>query len=309
MSYFFKLIRIQNLIFIALTQYLFRYCILLPIMKLEQINPSLSNIDFALLVLSTIFIAAAGYAINDYFDIRIDRINKPKKIIVGKYISRRHAILVHTIFNITAVVIGIYVSYKVGSIKLAAFNIVMCLLLWFYSVKYKAYFLIGNIIVSISSAMTIFVVWLFEIYAIKSSEQILMNGKLLNFFLFSYVIFAFIVTFIREMVKDVEDIEGDKKYRCNTLPIVLGVCKTKYILLILVALSIIVLSYFSFLSYFNQLKLVFWYINITLIVSLIYAAYIIYISKNKDDFSFISGLLKVIMFFGIFSMTLIFNWF
>jgi len=278
-------------------------------MKLEQINPSLSNIDFALLVLSTIFIAAAGYAINDYFDIRIDRINKPKKIIVGKYISRRHAILVHTIFNITAVVIGIYVSYKVGSIKLAAFNIVMCLLLWFYSVKYKAYFLIGNIIVSISSAMTIFVVWLFEIYAIKSSEQILMNGKLLNFFLFSYVIFAFIVTFIREMVKDVEDIEGDKKYRCNTLPIVLGVCKTKYILLILVALSIIVLSYFSFLSYFNQLKLVFWYINITLIVSLIYAAYIIYISKNKDDFSFISGLLKVIMFFGIFSMTLIFNWF
>ena len=310
MSYFLKLIRIQNLIFIALTQFFFRYCILLPIIKLEQISPAFSSIDFSLLVLSTVFIAAAGYAINDYFDIRIDRINKPQKIIVGKYISRRQTILTHTVFNVTAVVIGIYLSYKVGSIKLAAFNLIMCALLWFYSVKYKAFFLIGNIIISLSSAMTIIVVWLFEIYALKSSGQIIIiNLKLLNFFLFSYVIFAFFVSLIREIVKDVEDIEGDKKCGCSTLPIVMGDIKTKYVLLLLVILLIIALSFFSYLSYFNQLTIVFWYINIALIMPLLYTAYVIYVANNKADYTFLSGILKFIMFAGIFSMTLMFNWF
>ena len=126
---FFKLIRIQNLFIIAVTQYLFRYAILIPVMNFEHINPMLSHFNFALLVLSTILVAAAGYAINDYFDLRIDRINKNNRNVVGKNFSRRTVIKFHFALNIVAIILGTWVSYKAGSLKLATINIVMATLL------------------------------------------------------------------------------------------------------------------------------------------------------------------------------------
>jgi len=304
-----KLIRYPNLIIIGLTQYLFRYCILFPIMKLEHIEPAMSHINFALLVLSTILIAAAGYAINDYFDIRSDRINRPDKIIVGRLLSRRIAILFHTIFNIIAILLGIYVSYKVGSFKLGAINIVISILLWLYSVKYKAYFLVGNIIISFATAMTIIVILLFDISALLSSGQMIITNKsLLEFFLWIYLLFAFMISLIREIIKDIEDIEGDRKCGCSTIPVVIGIPKTKIILLCLIAISVVALSYISYLSNIQHLKIIFWYLNIIVIIPFIYMGYIIYISKNKADYGFLSNVAKFIMLAGVLSMTLIFNW-
>ncbi|NTW31531.1 MAG: UbiA family prenyltransferase [Bacteroidetes bacterium] len=309
MSTFFKLIRVQNLAFIALTQFLFRYCIFLPLTNQSPISPLFSNFDFIILMLSTIIVAAGGYAINDYFDVHIDKVNKPLKVIIGKKMLRRHAVTTHSVLTIIAIVLGAYVSFEVGSIMLVFFNIIMCTLLWLYSARYKASFLLGNIIVSFSSAATIFVVWLFEMYALKSSELMdTANLTLLNFFLCCYVIFAFIISLIREIVKDAEDIEGDKKGGCRTLPIVWGYSKTKKVLFLLIGFAIIALSFLSYLSYVYNLKIVFWYVNITLILALIYTTYVIYVAKNKDDYTFLSGLLKFIMFAGIFSMALVTNW-
>ncbi|MFA5782416.1 MAG: geranylgeranylglycerol-phosphate geranylgeranyltransferase [Bacteroidales bacterium] len=295
-----KLIRYPNLIIIGLAQYLFRYCILFPIMKSEHAEPAMSDLNFALLVLSTILIAAAGYAINDYFDIRSDRINRPDKIIVGRLLSRRIAMLFHTIFSIIAILLGIYISYKVGSFKLGAINIVIAILLWLYSVKYKAYFLVGNIIVSFATAMTIIVVILFDMYALRLDGHMVIWG---------YVLFAFMISLIREIIKDIEDIEGDKKCGCSTIPVVIGIPKTKIILLILVGVSVVALSYISYLSNMQHLKIIFWYLNIIVIIPFIYMGYIIYISKNKADYGFLSNVAKFIMLAGVLSMTLIFNWF
>jgi 4-hydroxybenzoate polyprenyltransferase len=276
-------------------------------MKLEHVEPAMSDLNFALLVFSTILIAAAGYAINDYFDIRSDRINKPDKIIVGRLLSRRIAMLLHTIFNIIAIFLGIYISYKVGSFKLGAINIVISILLWLYSVKYKAYFLLGNIIVSFVTAMTIIVVWLFDMSALFSAGQMINTNKsLLEFYLWSYVLFAFMISLIREIIKDIEDIKGDKKCGCSTIPVVIGIPKTKIILLCLVTISVVALSYISYLSIIQHLKILFWYLNIIVIIPFIYMGYIIYISKNKTDYNFISNVAKFIMLSGILSMTLIF---
>lgn len=294
-----KLIRYPNLIIIALAQYLFRYCILFPIMRLEHVEPAMSHLNFALLVLSTILIAAAGYAINDYFDIRSDRINRPDKIIVGRLLSRRIAMLFHTIFSIIAILLGIYISYKVGSFKLGAINIVISILLWLYSVKYKAYFLVGNIIVSFATAMTIIVVLLFDMYVLRLDSHMV---------IWSYVLFAFMISLIREIIKDIEDIEGDKKCRCSTIPVVIGIPGTKIILLCLVAISVVALSYISYLSNMQHLKIIFWYLNFIVIIPFIYMGYIIYISKNKADYGFLSNVAKFIMLSGVLSMTLIFNW-
>lgn len=317
---FFKLIRIPNLIIIAASQYLFRYCILFPLMNIEypSVKPVLGHFDFALLVLSTILIAAAGYAINDYFDIRIDRINKPDKIIVGRLISRRKAMLTHTVFNIIAVLIGVYLSIKVHNYKLASIFIVVSILLWTYSLKYKAYFIIGNLIVAIVSALTILLVWIFEKYALNSGDplelaRLICNQKIgsyLKFILWAYIAYAFVTSLIREIIKDIEDVEGDKKVGCSTIPVVIGIQKTKYILLSLCVITIASLSYVSYLvNSIGRHTLIFWYILLLLVLPFIYMIYIIIIAKNKNDYSFLSNITKFIMVSGVASMALIFPMF
>ncbi|MFH0866408.1 MAG: geranylgeranylglycerol-phosphate geranylgeranyltransferase [Bacteroidota bacterium] len=307
MKGFFKLIRYPNLIIIVLSQYLFRYFILLPLIKEEHIEPVFSHLNFALLVLSTVLIAAAGYAINDYFDIRTDRINRPHKIVVGRLISRRKAMLIHVAFNIIAVLIGIYLSYKVHSYRLASIHIVISVLLWLYSLKYKAYFLVGNLIVAFVSALTILIVWIFELYALKTIGQIpITQMYLLNFFLWAYVSYAFITSLIREIIKDIEDLEGDKKIGCSTLPVVMGINRTKYVLLFLCLITIVSLGYVAYSSQTKQLTLIFWYVILMLIIPFIYMMYLILKAKNKPDYNFLSNITKFIMIAGVASMALIF---
>ncbi len=309
MLHYLKLFRIQNLLIIVLTQYLFRYFILLPILQNNAVLPILNDINFALLVLSTVLIAAAGYAINDYFDIRTDRINHPHKIIVGKYISRRIAMLLHQILNIIAVIIAAYVCYKTGSFKLLFIQIIMITLLWMYSVKFKSYFLIGNILVAFSSAMTILIVWVFDIYAVNSSGQLLnyTTRESIRLFLWTFATFAFVVSIIREIIKDIEDIEGDEKIGCATIPIVIGIPKTKLFLYSFIILSIIPLGYFLYKTYMMpDMLILFWYIIFALIIPFIYLAYLTFIAKNKNDFSILSKITKFIMLAGVLSMILIF---
>jgi len=292
----------------ALTQYLFRYAILIPIMQLENITPMFSNVSFALLVLSTVMIAAAGYAINDYFDLRVDRINRPKRIIVGKIISRRKVMLLHTVLNILACFIGVYVSYKAGSLKYAAINILMVTLMWFYSLKFKSYFLVGNLLVSFATAMTIVLVWLYDMSALHSSGQmIVVNRDLVILFLLIYSLFAFGISLIREIIKDIEDIEGDKKCGCSTIPVVIGTKGTKYILVGLLIISIAVLSYLAFKVFgIDSMRVLFWYMIAVIIVPLIYLGYVILVAKNKHDYTLLSSITKFIMITGVLSMLLIF---
>jgi len=308
MVHFFRLIRIQNLFIIALTQYLFRYAILIPIMNLEQINPALSHFNFALLVLSTVLVAAGGNAINDYFDLRIDRINKNKRIIVGKYFSRRQVMTLHTVLSIIAIILGTWVSYKAGSLKLATINIVMVALLWMYSVKYKAYFLVGNLLIAFATSMTIIVVWLFDTVAINRTGLIIIsNAHLVSIFVWIYVGFAFVISIIREIIKDIEDIEGDRKVGCSTIPVVIGIDKTKYVLISLMSLSILTIAYLSYYAYtLLILRTIFWYIIIALILPFIYLLYVTIVAKHKEDYAFMSKVAKYLMLAGVLSMTLIF---
>ncbi|HNW98876.1 MAG TPA: geranylgeranylglycerol-phosphate geranylgeranyltransferase [Bacteroidales bacterium] len=279
-------------------------------MNTEHISPAFSHFDFALLVLSTVLIAAAGYAINDYFDIRSDRINRPDKIVIGKHLSRRFAMLIHTIFNIVAVLIGTYLSYKVHSYKLAPIFIIISILLWLYSVKYKSYFLVGNIIVAFVSAFTIIIVWLFDMYALRLSGQaIIANYRLLNFFLWAYISYSFATSLIREIIKDIEDFEGDAKCGCSTLPVVMGVSKTKYVLIGIITIVIASLVYIDIIIYPLHFAIIFWYILLLLVLPFVYMIYVVIIAKDKSDYSFLSNISKFIMIAGAASMALTFSLF
>jgi len=302
-----RLVRITNLIIIVLTQYFFRYFIILPLYKLENVVPPTGSLFFFFLVMSTVFLAAAGYAINDYFDMRIDHINKPDKMLLGKIIPRRMAILIHGVLTGAGILLSFIAAFMIGSLKLGFVSVIIAFTLWQYSHKFKASFITGNIIIALTSAFVVFIVWLFEFYAQVNTGHALLRGKaFLDFFMLAYLFFAFVTSLIREIIKDIEDIEGDGRVGRQTIPVKLGINKTKVISSVLVMLNILFLGLMVFkLFNFHSFKILCYYL-IFLAGLFVYLLFLINKAKEKSDYSFASMYVKIIMFAGLLSMQLIY---
>jgi len=286
---FFRLIRISNILIMLITVCLAYYCLndyIIPEDMLES--------NFIFLVLSVLFTASAGYIINDYYDIKLDLINKPSKVIIGNEISRRVAMLLHTSFNLIAFVLAAFINFKV------AIAIIFCsVLLYLYSVYFKKQFLSGNIIISFLSGFMIIILWLF-------------NKSLPLIFAFSYASFSFVITLIREIIKDAEDMKGDSRFDCKTIPIVLGIRRTNKVLINISAVFILLLFAYIFLLSDEDLirnnarkYLYIFYLIITVVLPLITLIILISKADTKKDYSRLSTLVKIIMLTGIFSMILL----
>jgi len=302
-----RLIRSTNLLIIIFTQYFLRHFIILPIYNFEGIQPPTGPLFFLFLVLSTVCIAAAGYAINDYFDMRVDRINKPDKMILGKIIPRRMAILIHGIGTGLGILFSFIAAFMIGEWKLGVISIIIAYGLWQYSHKFKASYITGNFVIALFSAFVVFIVWLFEIYAQINSTTILIKNKtFFDAFIMAYLFFAFITSFIREIIKDIEDIEGDRRVGCKTIPIQLGIKKAKLITYVLSLINIIFLITIAVKAYsYPSLKLLTYYM-LFLVVLYMYEIFLIFKAKEKPDFSYISMFIKIIMFAGVLTMQLIY---
>lgn len=271
-----KLIRFPNLAIIAITQFMVAWFLI-------EENTFLlvaTNLNLILLIISTLFIAAAGYLINDYYDIKIDYVNKPDRVVVGKFIKRRHVLIIHSIFNFVGIALGFFISWWVGGLHLFAASA-----LWLYSNLLKRLPLWGNITVSLLTGLSVFSIYLLYF---QSLEIILM-----------YAVFAFFISLIREIVKDLEDIKGDEKFGCKTLPIVVGSNKTKQVVY---GLTMLFISIAVFLT--NGWSIFYPFI-VTLSSILTFLCVKIYVADKKQDYSSISNLAKVIMVVGISSMILI----
>lgn len=226
---FFKMVRLPNLFFIALTQFLFQFCIILPIFKKAGAEPVITNQLLLLLILSSVLIAGAGYIINDYFDINIDQVNKPQKNVVDNIISRRWAMLWHSVLSFFGVALGFYIGWKAGIFWIGLMNFLCVVLLFVYSTTFKKRLLSGNLIISLLTAWSVAVLGLATFYVVfynAGDYPGLENNKLLRFTIL-YSSFAFIISVIREAIKDMEDLPGDAKYGCRTMPIVWGLNATK----------------------------------------------------------------------------------
>jgi len=300
---FLKLVRIQNLIIVAVTQYLMRFAIIRPILKVSGFSLQLSEFNFFMLVLSTVCLTAAGYVINDYFDTKTDSLNRPKRVVVGQSISRRSAMALHIVLNIIGVLSGFYISYRIGHIKFGFIFILVSGILWYYSTNYKRQFLIGNIIVAILTGLVPLMVIVFEMPMLnRAYADILLSNNTdlypIFYWILGFSFFAFITTLIREIIKDTEDYEGDSVFGRNTLPIVLGIFYTKVIIttLSLITISAIIIIYLKFLQG-STITMI--YLAIGQLFPFIFLIYKIIISKSKNDYHFASGLLKIIMLIGI----------
>jgi 4-hydroxybenzoate polyprenyltransferase len=312
MREFLKLIRWQNLILIISTMILMRYAVLAPLIAKigvilikgsgEEIPMTLQFpwYDFALLVASTVFITAGGYVINDYFDIKTDLINKGK-VIVGTKIPRREAIMWHSIFNIIGVAAGFYVSYKSGYIWLGSLFLVTSGLLYFYSASYKRQFLIGNILVALLTAMVpmlvVFYEWpaLYRYYSVNAIR--LPDINIITYWVGGFALFAFLINLIREIVKDIEDFEGDIAYGRNSVPVVIGVVTAKVVSICLVILTIVLL-YLAWHFFINDI-ITLLYISIAIVLPLLFVIFKLVTGKGKKQLHTASSLIKIVMITGV----------
>lgn len=303
---FFKLIRWPNLVFIALTQVLFFYCVAQPVMFGNLHMAREYHQLFFILSLSSVFIAAAGYVINDYFDLNIDLVNKPGRMVVDRSISRRWAIFFHLFFSFAGVLMGFYIGLQNGNWIIGFANTGCVFVLWFYSTTFKKRLLTGNILISLLTAWVVFVVFLLAVqhsFHLMHPVQPGSHQKLLRLAIL-YSSFAFVITLIREVVKDIEDMEGDAKYGCKTMPIVWGVSFSK----VFVSIWLVILLVLLIVVLFYVLQFGMWVAaayNLLLII--LPSAYVMkqLLKANKTaDFTSLSKWIKAIIFTGILSMIL-----
>jgi len=299
---FFKLIRWPNLFFIALTQALFYFCVFESLLTNPSAQPH-SNQLFYLLVIASVLIAAAGYIINDYFDLQIDNINKPEKVVVDKILKRRWAIVWHWLLSSIGIAISFYISYKTKSWVIGIANIACVLLLWFYSTTFKKKLLSGNIIIAALTAWVIIVVYFF----CGASLQVWNDANYVDerkFFKFTmlYAGFAFIVSLIREVIKDLEDKHGDAQYNCRTMPIVWGVQSTKVFTAVWLVVAIAALAIVQLYAWQSGWWWIVLYSIVLVIAPLIYILKKLRTAIDASQYHQLSGYVKLVMLTGILSM-------
>lgn len=271
-----RLVRMTNLVIVAITQYLTRILLIGPRQDWRQI---IADPNMFFLSLSTVCIAAAGYIINDYFDIKIDIVNKPERVVVGRYLKRRWAMGAHQALNVFGALLGLLISYWVFLI-----NVFSITLLWFYSERFKRKPFIGNFIVSLLTGFSLLIL---TIYYPANRHLV-----------FIYAVFSFFISLIREIIKDMEDIRGDEAHGCRTLPIIWGIRKTKNFLYGVVTLFVITLFLMAKVLHNNTLSILF----LLLLLPIALLVYNLSKSDTRRDFKELSTLCKIIMLLGLLTM-------
>ncbi|HCI58701.1 MAG: geranylgeranylglycerol-phosphate geranylgeranyltransferase [Bacteroidia bacterium] len=304
---FLKLIRFPNLIILALAQCLIYYMVVVPLLKTSEFTPSLHTWQFLLIVLSTVLIAAGGYVINDFFDKDIDAANG-----IGKVhdFSGWTMKTLYFVFSIIGIAIGLYLTYALKLRQFALTYLLTAALLYFYSASYKRLPLVGNFVVAFLTAVAVFLPAFadYELqYAFRDIKLPVINNKMYNLRLIiaitaAYAFFAFLISLVREIIKDMEDIEGDREFGCNTLPIVAGINNTKLIAIGLLLLIVGLILFIQIKQAWWESLPVFGYTILFVQVPLLILSVKLFLSAEKKHFKVASMIAKVVMVGGILSL-------
>lgn len=299
-SAFLNLVRWPNLLIMALTQVLVRQCLLVPILRTAHMDAQLPAAGFILLIVGTVLIAAGGYTINDYFDRKIDRVNRPDHMIVGSLIYPRHAMAYHLILTSLGIVAGSFAAWMTGKLYLSLIFIMVSGLLWFYSTTYKREFLLGNIIVALLTGFVPYIVLLFELplLAVSYGSDVQPIIPILFSWVLGFSAFAFLVNLVREIIKDCEDFEGDQAYGKKTIPVIWGMFSARIIASAILLIVSVLLMFIWFMFLREHFTLV--YFALMLVVPLLLLTLML-LRRNPDQKKLhrISLGLKIIMLNGL----------
>jgi 4-hydroxybenzoate polyprenyltransferase len=267
-----------------------------------EIQVALSDFQFVLLVIATICIAAAGNVINDIYDVNIDAISRPEKLLIGRSISEKAANRIFMILNILGVVTGFYLANSLEKPSFAAIFIIISALLYMYASYLKGILLLGNVLISFLVAFSIMIVGVFDIVPVialeNRADQLVAMKILLH-----YAFFAFFINFIREIVKDVQDINGDKNGGLNTLPIAIGIKRTAHIIFGLSIVAVLTVIIYMYVYLYNTQGIMLYFL-LLIVAPLLYFCVKTWNAEIKKDFALLSVLLKIIMFLGMCSILL-----
>lgn len=298
MSYL-KLIRAGNLVFIALTMFLIKYGLFEPF----GVAITLNLFGFSLLVLAVVTVAASGYVINDIFDVPADLKNKPERTFINKDISEKAAYRLFFILNIIGVGLGFYLSNMIGKPGFTAFFIFGSAILYLYNSQFQQTILVGNILISLIVGLIPIGVGLYDLLpAITPGNQ--QTQSTIFSILIDYSIFAFLINFLREIVKDQQDMDGDYNAGYRTLPIVLGKKRTNKVLFAIGLLPLGFLIYYIYQYLFeNTIAVV--YTLFLLVAPLLFFQINIWTAEKKSEYGKLSSILKAVLFFGLISIGLL----
>lgn len=301
-----QLLRVGNLTFAAILLYVMEKWVATPLLQLEQFGELMPWWILTLLIVSVIGIAAGGYVINDYFDVKIDRINRPDNLVVTRIISRDTAMLLFYGLTAVGVIAGTVVAWWAHSWTLLFTYVVIPGLLWFYSASYKRMFLVGNLVVAFASAIVPLLVaianadYLHHLYQNALAYSPIVGE--LYVWTGGFAAFAFLLTWVREIVKDIEDIEGDREMECRTLPIVWGdkVAKIIATLLLMAIAILIVYMLFAVLPFSHEWKsLPTRYVVFGLIVPILCSIVLLWAANNRTEYHRVQTIIKFAMFMGM----------
>jgi 4-hydroxybenzoate polyprenyltransferase len=300
-----RITRPVNLLIMAVMLALVRYCIFLPVFTENRLEGLMPEWQFLLLVLATVLIAAGGYVINDVLDIELDRINKPGKQVVGRMISEETGNKLHINLTGAGVLIGLVFAYLSGNVFLGIIFIIIATALFYYSFKYKYMPVLGNLVVALLASMVVIIYWLFEFYNLKSQPESFIAASTsfwqLNRFVLAFALFAFLTTFIREVIKDAQDIEGDARFGCRTLPGVMGTKNLRYLLIPLELIVVALLAWYHVVLNHSGYQLMSYLLILPALI-LIYAIARTAKAGDKASFAHLSLVLKIVMVSGMLSL-------
>ncbi|MCD6062916.1 MAG: ubiquinone biosynthesis protein UbiA [Flavipsychrobacter sp.] len=303
-----KLVRWYNLVIIFLTQLFAWGLVILPMQQHSDSNLLLNTTNFSLLALSTVLIAAAGYIINDYFDIKIDAINRPDKVVLEKRIPLKSAIVMHTVLNVVGIFLALVVARRGGSYSWILLQLTCTAMLWFYSTHLKRQFMSGNITVALLSAFTITALLLYEPALhdyldkpafIRTNTSIIPNPV---WVLGVYTFFAFMLTWMREIVKDMEDFKGDAEQGCVTMPIKWGLQKSEWFTQLLGAIATLPLLNAGIKLVLSGWQILGIYTLVALVVPLVIWMIMLGKKTTQQHYHAAATQIKGIMILGILSL-------
>jgi len=295
----FTMFRLPNLLIIALTFFFLRYLLFVPFYSQFSLILCMENGQYLLLIINTMLIAAAGYTINDYFDVVTDHINKPEKQYIGKQISAGTTLAVAILLSSISIVLALWLSADMHNIFPAILLLTALAVAWWYAVALKKKLLWGNIAVSCMSAGTIGMAWLIEKQCAVLPEN---ASAQVTTIIIAISMFALFLSLMREIVKDIEDIEGDRLIQCRSLPIAKGIPITKKVLAILLTITFTMLLLVQMNLLQNSISFAAIWLFAAVEIPLVYFGYKLKTAQDKKDFHGLSSMLKWIMVGGILSM-------
>ena len=291
-----KLLRPINLLLLILVQCVVKLALLEPL----NVTLGLNTYGFIALVIATVCIAAGGNVINDIHDVEIDTVNKPKKVIVGKTVSEKTANYLYILLTFTGVLAGFYVANTIGKPSFAIIFIIIAALLNFYATQLKGKLLLGNVLVSFLVASSLLILIVFDILPGLNELELPTQLQATHTILL-YAGFAFYINLIREIIKDIQDINGDQVGGKNTLAVAIGRTRARNIAFVLGIIALISILGFTYFYLYQFQKVAFYFVFLVGGPLLVFCLKAFSAEKEKD-FKTLSLLLKLIMLVGICSL-------